>query len=57
MGKQELIEFRIERQIRAPKWKVFSGLLRMSEFEKFMPNVKESKLLEAHNGTNKTKTG
>ena len=52
MGKQELIEFRIERQIRAPKWKVFSGLLRMSEFEKFMPNVKESKLLEAHNGTN-----
>jgi len=57
VGKQELIEFRIERQIRAPKWKVFSGLLRMSEFEKFMPNVKESKLLEAHNGTNKTKTG
>ena len=52
MNKPELIEFRIQRQIRAPKWKIFASLLRMGEFQNFMPNVKESKMLESHKGTN-----
>jgi len=50
--KQQLIEFQIKRELHAPKWKVFAGLLRLAEFDKLMPNVKESTLLESQTGTN-----
>jgi len=45
------IEIRIERLIRAPKRRVFAALLRMKDFQNFMPNVKESKLLESGKNT------
>lgn len=40
------IEIEIVRKISAPQRVVFGKLLRMTDFETFMPNVKESKLLE-----------
>ena len=48
---QKIIEIQISKEMNAPKWKIFSSLLRMNEFEKFMPNVKESKLIEVRGNT------
>ncbi len=47
--KSILIE--IEHEIPAPKRRVFAKLLEMQDFQKFMPNVKESKLLESGKDT------
>ena len=40
------IQIKIKRAIRASPRQVFGKLLRMNDFQSFMPNVKESKLLE-----------
>jgi predicted amino acid dehydrogenase/ribosome-associated toxin RatA of RatAB toxin-antitoxin module len=42
------IEIQIRRKFRSSKRKLFAKLLSMREFQTFMPNVKESKLLEVN---------
>ncbi len=41
------IRIKLEREIHASRRRVFAKLLRMKDFQNFMPNVKESKLLES----------
>lgn len=48
---KKIIEIQIKREFHAPKRKVFAKLLRLNEFEKFMPNIKASSLLEIHGNT------
>ncbi len=47
--KDKSIQIKLERPIHASKRQAFAKLLRMTDFQNFMPNVKESKLLE-HSG-------
>ncbi len=45
------IQIKLHKEIPAPRSRVFAKLLRMRDFQNFMPNVKESKLLESNKNT------
>ncbi len=45
-GKQELIELRLERYIPAKRWRILRMISQVSDFPKYMPNVRKSEVLE-----------
>lgn len=55
MPDKDLIEIRVAKLIRVPKWKIIRLITRVNEFPEYMPNVKEVSVIEKRHNVMKTK--